>query len=362
MNKKNTITTIKAVSEDLEQKKDLLDNGMETYDAVVQQMVPDKVFKAIRKHAIWGAVASAVAIIPLVGGFIASLGIVGILWHAYFKMTQLSGLRFSVILWKNILFGVVINIAFVYVVNFICTLGVGYAAFGLCATLAYIQVTYSCLLYLKSLSFIHKSAKNEENFVNVDFSVLWQDHLNEQAVQIYHLEVPDADEKELQQKKELLDNNKEFQVLKKLSWAMDNYYVSPIIGSAIPVLGDVLTSTPSFFLYSAAGYHTLKSKELVVSLLYNEIRGMFWSIIPAFGDVTDCEDKTYVKNYMLLAGYAIGNPQIITKVKKDVKYFIRMIIIYLIAFFMIASLICWGIYAFINWIGLQFSYVWDYLF
>lgn len=319
----------------------------ESEDDQVQYMVPPQIYKSIRNHAICGALAAAASVIPAIG----TIAFMIVLWHAYYKMTKVSGLRFDASLLKNIGLGILINFLFSLFFTPLVD-GTALLEIGFVATLGYIQITYSCLLYLKSLSFVHNRKGNMENahFVEVDFSVLWKDRLNEQVIWAYKRANPSANEVELQQKLSMLDSNTDYRRLRKLSLAMDQYYLSPIIGSFVPILGDFITSAPSFVLYSIAGYKTLKSKELGISLLYNEMKGMFWSVIPLIGDVADCEEKSYIKNYLLLSGYAIGNQKIIDQVKRDVKHFTVMIIVYFVLFVLVAAIAIYLIYAIVQYV------------
>ena len=97
---------------------------------------------------------------------------------------------------------------------------------------------------------------------------------------------------------------------------MDRYYLDPIIGFIFPTFGDILSATMTLpYLYISI--FKIKSVALSLAIIYNTLTDIVISLIPfCIGDVLDIFNRSYKKNFRLIAGFLDDDKSVISEVNR----------------------------------------------
>lgn len=139
-----------------------------------------------------------------------------------------------------------------------------------------------------------------------------------------------------EKKREALENDIDYRMVKGIKTIMDDWFIDPILGFALPGIGDIFTSicTVPFIWVSLA---RIKSIPLTLAVIYNAMIDVMLGLIPFWiGDIIDVFNKSYKKNYRLIVGYVEDDQDIINEVRsKAFKTMIFIIIVGVIIYFLI---------------------------
>lgn len=120
----------------------------------------------------------------------------------------------------------------------------------------------------------------------------------------------------LSSRKERMRSDMDFGVLKFIYYAMDNFFLDPILGFFIPGLGDVTTTFCTIpFVFTTV--FRLRSVALTLAVVNNALIDMLCGLFPVVGDIIDVLNRSYRKSYKQIVGYVEGDAQIISTVNSS---------------------------------------------
>ena len=108
---------------------------------------------------------------------------------------------------------------------------------------------------------------------------------------------------------------------------MDDYFLDPILGFFVPVIGDIL---PSLLVapYIYVSLLKIRSIPLTLAIIYNMLLDWLIGMIPMYiGDVIDVFNKAYKKNWKLIVGFVEDDEETIQEVNKKAIFMGIMIFI-----------------------------------
>lgn len=133
-----------------------------------------------------------------------------------------------------------------------------------------------------------------------------------------------------------LEDSTSYKFVYYLKKYMDDYFLDPLIGFFVPIVGDLLPSllaTP--YLY--VSLFKIKSIPLTLAIIYNMLLDWIIGMLPMYiGDIADVFHKAYKKNWKLIVGFVEDDEEIIEEVNR--KSLFMGIMIFILA------LIIWGLY------------------
>lgn len=144
------------------------------------------------------------------------------------------------------------------------------------------------------------------------------------------------------QKRAYLEQSTSFKTMAKISKVMDNYYVDPIAGFALPEVGDILTqflSLPSLYFALVK----LQSFPLTLAVAYNMTLDVLIGLFPVIGDVADVFFKSYSKNYRMIQGFMDDDPNVIEDVNSKAVMMGLMTLVLILAIYLLYSINQWWI-------------------
>ena len=105
----------------------------------------------------------------------------------------------------------------------------------------------------------------------------------------------------------------DFQLLKKIYVAMDQWFLDPILGLIMPGLGDIITACLTIpFIFTSI--FKLRSIPLTLAIISNCLIDLLIGLIPIIGDIGDFAYKSYKRNYFLIVGYVNDDPEVIKEI------------------------------------------------
>lgn len=122
-------------------------------------------------------------------------------------------------------------------------------------------------------------------------------------------------EKSLELRREEIKSSYSFKLMKYISIVMDKYYIDPIIGLALPGIGDAITSSLALPSIQVSLFK-IKSIPLTLAVIFNILKDIFTGFFPIIGDVYDFIFRANLKNYTLIVGFVEGDEQIIKEVNR----------------------------------------------
>lgn len=131
-------------------------------------------------------------------------------------------------------------------------------------------------------------------------------------------------------KRKDIENSKSFQMVKKISKVMDDWFIDPIVG-LIPGVGDFFTPIFSLpFLY--VSLFKVKSIPLSLAIIFNILMDVVLGLIPYFiGDFIDFFYRGFRKNMRMIVSYVEGDEETIRKVKRKAVFMAISIVILCVA-------------------------------
>ncbi|MCQ2229156.1 MAG: DUF4112 domain-containing protein [Bacteroidales bacterium] len=112
-----------------------------------------------------------------------------------------------------------------------------------------------------------------------------------------------------------METSSTYQLTRKIARYMDDYYLDPIAGFALPAgVGDFITQLFSIpYLYISIA--KIKSTPLTLAIICNILLDFMVGLIPFFiGDLADIFLKSYKKNLILIEGFIDNDEKIVKEV------------------------------------------------
>lgn len=139
-------------------------------------------------------------------------------------------------------------------------------------------------------------------------------------------------------KRQQIEKSRTYSLVKGIATVMDKYFVDTIIGSIIPVVGDLINSI--FVLpYIYVSYSQIKSIPLTLAVIYNSLIDILLGIIPVVGDITDFFHRSYIKNWCLIVGFVEDDRKVINEVNKKAIRMGFLIVVVILLIFLLYILI-----------------------
>lgn len=124
-----------------------------------------------------------------------------------------------------------------------------------------------------------------------------------------------------------LEYSTSYKLIYYLKKYMDDYFLDPILGFFVPVIGDIL---PSLLVapYIYVSLFKIRSIPLTLAIIYNMLLDWLIGMIPMYiGDVIDVFNKAYKKNWKLIVGFVEDDEETIQEVNKKAIFMGIMIFI-----------------------------------
>lgn len=132
---------------------------------------------------------------------------------------------------------------------------------------------------------------------------------------------------------------------------MDRYYLDAVLGLLLEGVGDFLTQLLTLpYIYVSAV--KIRSLPLTLAVIYNALRDLAIGLIPFYvGDVLDVFNKSYIRNFKLIAGFVDGDRSVISEVnRKAVRMGVLIVALCVLIYFLVLLTIkvttwLWGLIA-----------------
>ena len=132
---------------------------------------------------------------------------------------------------------------------------------------------------------------------------------------------------------------------------MDSYYLDAVLGLLLEGVGDFLTQLLTLpYIYVSAV--KIRSLPLTLAVIYNALRDLAIGLIPFYvGDVLDVFNKSYIRNFKLIAGFVDGDRSVISEVnRKAVRMGMLIVALCVLIYFLVLLTIkvttwLWGLIA-----------------
>lgn len=150
-------------------------------------------------------------------------------------------------------------------------------------------------------------------------------------------------EEERRYKKELrqmeIEDTASYRAMFVIAKYLDKWFLDPILGFVLPVVGDFITPAFSLpFIYVAA--FQVRSLSLTLAVIFNVLRDMLIGMIPfCIGDICDVFHRCYVQNCKLIVGFVEDDEDIIHEVNRKAVWTAILI-----------ALFCYLIYVLVGWV------------
>jgi hypothetical protein len=130
-------------------------------------------------------------------------------------------------------------------------------------------------------------------------------------------------------KREALESSLSYGTIKSIATVMDKWFLDPLIGLFLPVIGDLL-STIMVLPYIYVSLFRVKSLPLTLAIIYNVLKDCLIGSIPIVGNIIDFFVRANLKNYQLIVGFVEDDRQIISEVNRKAIWTAILIIIFAI--------------------------------
>lgn len=132
----------------------------------------------------------------------------------------------------------------------------------------------------------------------------------------YAIEKEEARRRRKEQKRQALETDSSYRMVKGIATVMDKYFLDPIIGFFLPAFGDILTSVMTL-PYIMVALFKVRSIPLTLAIIYNMLVDMLLGLIPfCIGDLIDIFNRSYIKNYKLIVGFVEDDKEVIHEVNR----------------------------------------------
>lgn len=139
-----------------------------------------------------------------------------------------------------------------------------------------------------------------------------------------------------------IETSSSYRFVRTLSKYMDDYYIDPIVGFAMPAgTGDALTQLLALpYLYICLA--KIRSVPLTLAVVCNMLLDMLMGLIPFFiGDAIDIFMKSHKKNQALIEGFIDGDQKTISEVNGKAYLMAGIIVVLIALIVLMIRLVAW---------------------
>ncbi len=148
-----------------------------------------------------------------------------------------------------------------------------------------------------------------------------------------------------------IKSSRSYRLAERIAKWMDRYYLDAVLGLLLEGVGDFLTQLLTLpYIYVSAV--KIRSLPLTLAVIYNALRDLAIGLIPFYvGDVLDVFNKSYIRNFKLIAGFVDGDRSVISEVnRKAVRMGVLIVALCVLIYFLVLLTIkvttwLWGLIA-----------------
>lgn len=174
---------------------------------------------------------------------------------------------------------------------------------------------------------------------------------SEEQERIDHaIEKEEARRRRKEQKRQALETDSSYRMVKGIATVMDKYFLDPIIGFFLPAFGDILTSVMTL-PYIMVALFKVRSIPLTLAIIYNMLVDMLIGLIPFWiGDILDAFNRSYVKNYRLIVGFVEDDKEVIHEVNRKAVFTGICILVFCLLIYWLTKLVIYVTTSVWEWI------------
>lgn len=174
---------------------------------------------------------------------------------------------------------------------------------------------------------------------------------SEEQKRIDHaIEKEEARRRKKEQKRQALETDSSYRMVKGIATVMDKYFLDPIIGFFLPAFGDILTSVMTLPSIMVALFK-VRSIPLTLAIIYNMLVDMLIGLIPFWiGDILDAFNRSYVKNYRLIVGFVEDDKEVIHEVNRKAVFTGICILVFCLLIYWLTKLVIYVTTSVWEWI------------
>lgn len=174
---------------------------------------------------------------------------------------------------------------------------------------------------------------------------------SEEQERIDHaIEKEEARRRKKEQKRQELETDSSYRMVKGIATVMDKYFLDPIIGFFLPAVGDILTSVMTLPSIMVALFK-VRSIPLTLAIIYNMLVDMLLGLIPFWiGDILDAFNRSYMKNYKLIVGFVEDDKEVIHEVNRKAVFTGICILVFCLLIYWLTKLVIYVTTSVWEWI------------
>lgn len=174
---------------------------------------------------------------------------------------------------------------------------------------------------------------------------------SEEQERIDHaIEKEEARRRKKEQKRQALETDSSYRMVKGIATVMDKFFLDPIIGFFLPAVGDILTSVMTLPSIMVALFK-VRSIPLTLAIIYNMLVDMLLGLIPFWiGDILDAFNRSYMKNYKLIVGFVEDDKEVIHEVNRKAVFTGICILVFCLLIYWLTKLVIYVTTSVWEWI------------
>lgn len=164
------------------------------------------------------------------------------------------------------------------------------------------------------------------------------------------IEKEEARRRKKEQKRQELETDSSYRMVKGIATVMDKFFLDPIIGFFLPAVGDILTSVMTLPSIMVALFK-VRSIPLTLAIIYNMLVDMLLGLIPFWiGDILDAFNRSYMKNYKLIVGFVEDDKEVIHEVNRKAVFTGICILVFCLLIYWLTKLVIYVTTSVWEWI------------
>lgn len=164
------------------------------------------------------------------------------------------------------------------------------------------------------------------------------------------IEKEEARRRKKEQKRQELETDSSYRMVKGIATVMDKFFLDPIIGFFLPAVGDILTSVMTLPSIMVALFK-VRSIPLTLAIIYNMLVDMLVGLIPFWiGDILDAFNRSYMKNYKLIVGFVEDDKEVIHEVNRKAVFTGICILVFCLLIYWLTKLVIYVTTSVWEWI------------
>ena len=164
------------------------------------------------------------------------------------------------------------------------------------------------------------------------------------------IEKEEARRRKKEQKRQELETDSSYRMVKGIATVMDKFFLDPIIGFFLPAVGDILTSVMTLPSIMVALFK-VRSIPLTLAIIYNMLVDMLIGLIPFWiGDILDAFNRSYMKNYKLIVGFVEDDKEVIHEVNRKAVFTGICILVFCLLIYWLTKLVIYVTTSVWEWI------------